>query len=163
VPVVNNFRFCTKCSALFFDGDAFKGACPADGKNHSSAGFMFVLDFNVNETPKAQGGWQQCGKCQVVFFDGRPDKGVCDAGGVHEHNRKHPFVIPHDVPSGAHAQSGWEFCTKCNAMFFDGFDNKGHCAKGEGHARHPDAFHFVLTHDPSAGFGDDFVGVAVDE
>jgi hypothetical protein len=165
VSTLENFRFCNKCFALFFDGDDFKGLCPNDGQAHFAEGFMFVLDFGIKETPNAQGGWQQCGKCQVVFFDGRPEKGTCDAGGVHKRNRQHPFVIPHEVKGGPHFQAGWEFCTKCNAMFFDGFDTNGSCAAGGGHARHPDAFHFVLKHDPPipVSFGDDNVGVPVDE
>ena len=144
---VTNMRFCAKCSTLFFDGDSNKGACPADGHGHAAAGFMFVLSFNLPETPNTQGAWQQCGKCQAIFFDGFPTKGVCDAGGGHQGNRRFPFLIPHDIPGEAHAQPGWEFCTKCSAMFFDGSDNKGHCAAGAGHERNPSAFHFVLTHD----------------
>ena len=66
--VVGNMRFCSKCSALFFDGDAVKGACPADGRGHTAAGFMFTLSFGLPETPNTQGAWQQCGKCQVIFF-----------------------------------------------------------------------------------------------
>jgi hypothetical protein len=147
VGQVTNMRFCAKCSALFFDGDSFKGACPADGHGHASAGFNFVLSFSLPETPNTQGAWQQCRKCQVIFFDGFPNKGVCDAGGGHEGARQFPFEIPHDIPGEQHAQPGWEFCTKCNAMFFDGSDNKGSCAATGGHERNPSAFHFVLTHD----------------
>lgn len=36
------WRFCSRCSALFFDGFAEKGTCPAGGP-HESAGFVFVL------------------------------------------------------------------------------------------------------------------------
>jgi hypothetical protein len=147
VGQVTNMRFCAKCSALFFDGNSFKGACPADGQGHAAAGFNFVLSFNLPDTPQTQGAWQQCRKCQVIFFDGSPNKGVCDAGGGHEAALKFPFKIPHDIPAEAHAQRGWEFCTKCSAMFFDGSDSKGSCAKGGGHERNPGAFHFVLTHD----------------
>lgn len=161
VGQVKNMRFCTKCSALFFDGETFKGACPADGGGHAAAGFQFELSFSLPETENTQGAWQQCGKCQAIFFDGFAEKGRCDAGGAHQGNREHPFLIPHDVPGEAHAQPGWEFCTKCNVMFFDGADTKGHCAASGGHARNPSAFHFVLTHDivPGQSFGDDNVGV----
>lgn len=162
MPDVTNMRFCDKCHTLFFDGDAVKGACPADGRGHRAAGFVFLLPFNVPETQHAQGAWQQCGKCEAIFFDGFPTKGTCDAGGEHERIRRHPFVIPHDVGASADTQAQWEFCTKCMVMFFDGFDDKGHCAAGGGHTRDPGAFHFVLTRERPSGFGDDNVGVPAD-
>jgi hypothetical protein len=164
VGVVSDMRFCNKCFALFFDGDAFKGACPADGRGHVSQGFMFMLSFDLPETPNTQSAWQQCGKCQAIFFDGFPDKGHCDAGGAHQANRRFPFLIPHDIPGDENAQQGWEFCTKCNVMYFDGFDSKGHCAAGGGHQRNPGAFHFVLTHDihPGQPIDEGSEGVAVD-
>jgi len=153
VPTLTNMRYCGKCRALFFDGDANKGLCPADGKGHSAIGYMFVLSYSVPETPNAQANWQQCGKCHVIFFDGYPDKGRCDAGGAHHGNRPHSFVIPHDVDGSQHAQKAWEYCTKCKAIFYDGDADKGHCAAGAGHERSPDAYRFVLTHDtpPSSG------------
>jgi hypothetical protein len=36
------WRFCSRCSGLFFDGFPEKGTCPAGGP-HQAAGFIFVL------------------------------------------------------------------------------------------------------------------------
>ena len=159
MPQLTGMRYCTKCHALFFDGSANKGSCPADGGTHHAEGYRFVVDYSIPETGNAQGHWQQCGKCQVVFFDGYTDKGRCNAGGAHQANRKHAFVLPHDIPGTPHAQTAWEYCEKCKAMFYDGYDDKGHCAAGAGHHRNPDAYRFVLSHDPPAGFGDDNIGI----
>jgi hypothetical protein len=42
-PVTQSaWRFCGRCSGLFFDGFPHKGVCPAGGP-HDAAGFVFVL------------------------------------------------------------------------------------------------------------------------
>ena len=140
-----DWRFCGKCFAMFFDGDPNrKGACPADGQNHSANGFTFTLPHDIPEAGNGQGQWRFCDKCFAMFFDGDPNrKGVCDAGGGHQ-SQGFLFVLPHDVPGTATAQSAWRFCSKCFVMFFDGSDNKGHCAAGAGHAAQ--GFMFVLPH-----------------
>ncbi|MBE1584424.1 hypothetical protein ACFPOI_30585 [Nonomuraea angiospora] len=37
-----DWRFCTKCNVLFYDGSSFKGACAAGG-GHTSQGFNFDI------------------------------------------------------------------------------------------------------------------------
>lgn len=138
----SDWRFCTKCDAMFFDGFPGKGVC-AGGGGHTAAGFMFVLPHSVGETPNAQGAWRFCQKCNVMFFDGSPQKGACAAGGGHE-AAGFTFVLPHDVPESSVAQAAWRFCGRCNTMFFDGFASKGACPAGGGHAAA--GFMFVLPH-----------------
>jgi hypothetical protein len=76
-----DWRFCGKCSAMFFDGYPNKGTCPAGGA-HSAAGWMFGL---VHQSPTGwqQNEWRFCNKCEVLFYDGYPSKGHCAAGGGH--------------------------------------------------------------------------------
>jgi hypothetical protein len=140
-----DWRFCGKCSVMFFDGDPNrKGACPADGLNHAASGFMFVLPHDVPESPNAQGAWRFCNRCFAMFFDGAPDKGACDAGPGGHAAQGFVFVLPHDVPGSSTAQTAWRFCGKCFGMFFDGSDNKGHCGGTGGHVAA--GFMFVLPH-----------------
>jgi hypothetical protein len=89
------WRFCTKCMAMFFDGDpARKGVCSAGG-GHSAQGFMFVLPHDVPESATAQGNWRFCTKCMAMFFDGDPArKGICPAGAGHN-AQGFMFVLPH--------------------------------------------------------------------
>jgi hypothetical protein len=168
------WRFCGKCTAIFFDGRPDKGSCPTGGA-HAASGFNFVLPHDVPETANAQsawrfcgkctamffdgrsdkgicpGGptqsaWRFCGKCTAMFFDGRPDKGICPAGGGGHTASGFNFVLRHDVSEAANAQSAWRFCGKCTAMFFDGRPDKGTCpAGGGGHTA--SGFNFVLPHD----------------
>jgi hypothetical protein len=142
MPDQQDWRFCHKCSAMFFDGFPDKGACPAGG-GHEAAGFNFALPRDQPENPNAQGAWRFCRKCNEMFFDGFPDKGVCARGGGHE-AAGFVFVLPHDVPPTEEAQTAWRFCTKCHCMFFDGFEGKGVCPAGDGHGAA--GFVFVLPH-----------------
>jgi hypothetical protein len=95
MPDQSAWRFCQKCTVMFFDGRPDKGHCPAGG-GHSAAGFMFFLPHDVGEAANAQSAWRFCQKCTGMFFDGRPDKGHCPAGGGHS-AAGFMFVLPHDL------------------------------------------------------------------
>lgn len=80
MPAQTDWRFCLKCNALVFDGDANKGHC-AFGGSHEPEGFAFVLPHDVPDDAfhpeTAEGGWRFCHLCNAMFFDGLPDKGQC--------------------------------------------------------------------------------------
>jgi hypothetical protein len=76
------WRYCQKCSTMFFDGYPDKGVCPAGG-GHFAAGFNFVVPHDVTAPEQAQKDWRYCHKCHSLFFDGYADKGSCAAGGGH--------------------------------------------------------------------------------
>jgi len=160
MAVQSQWRFCTQCKMMYFDGhaDGNKGDCsdaPSGQRGHRPAGYNFVLPFNVPATPNAQNNWRNCWKCQAMFFDGHADgnKGKCPSGGGHEGHGNDPhtfnFVLPFNVPGTPTAQNNWRNCWKCQAMYFDGFSDKGRCAAGgshEGHGNEPGTFNFVLPH-----------------
>jgi hypothetical protein len=132
------WRFCTKCSSLFFDGYQEKGTCPAGGQ-HNAQGYNFVLRHDAQSAPNEQRDWRFCRKCSAMFFDGAAEKGVCAAGGAHAAEGFN-FALNHDVPGPG--QPAWRYCRKCAVMFFDGYATKGRCAAGNDHA--PAGFDFVL-------------------
>lgn len=43
----DNWRYCDKCHAKFFDGYADKGRCPSGGGHHAQ-GYNFVLRYHGN-------------------------------------------------------------------------------------------------------------------
>jgi hypothetical protein len=45
----NQWRFCEKCYAMFYDGYPTKGACPSGG-GHAAQGFMFDLPHDIATT-----------------------------------------------------------------------------------------------------------------
>jgi hypothetical protein len=149
--VQRDWRMCGKCKTLFFDGDPSgrKGACPADGHNHTASGFMFVLAHDVPESARAQGAWRFCVKCFAMFFDGFPQKGVCNADLRDHAAAGFVFVLPHGVSGSPTEQTDWRFCKNCFVMFFARSQDKGSCAHGGGHEAQ--GFNFVLPHiDPNA-------------
>jgi hypothetical protein len=87
------WRYCTKCHAMFYNGYAQKGACPGGG-GHFAQGYGFVLPHDVPGTPTQQTDWRYCRKCHVMFYDGYEQKGLCAAGGGHW-AQGYMFVLPH--------------------------------------------------------------------
>ncbi len=136
-----NWRFCDKCSGLFFDGYPTKGVCPLDGQGHHAAGYTFVLPHDVKEDGQNQSSWHFCTKCNGLFFyDPKPangviDKGACPKGGAHD-DQGYTFVLPHDLAEDAQHQSNWRYCGKCHGLFFDGYPQKGICAASPGGGFH---------------------------
>ena len=140
----NEWRFCTKCNSLFYNGYDAKGACAAGG-SHTAMGYDFMLPYDLAPTAYAQDGWRFCTGCQAMFYDGSPDQAPCPAGGNHA-AAGFNFVLPHDVPGTPTAQTEWRFCGGCHAMFYDGYDDKGRCPRGGAHAAL--GYGFVLPHRP---------------
>jgi hypothetical protein len=135
----NNWRFCGKCSQLFFDGYPEKGRCPAGG-GHSAIGFNFRIEYSSSRTQELPGrqrqyDWRFCHKCCTMFFDGYPNKGTCSAGNGHAAAGFIFGLWDVNGPSfpTSKMQNNWRFCNKCHALFFDGYPEKGRCSAGGGH------------------------------
>lgn len=161
MPDQDKWRYCTQCSALFFDGhsDNNKGVCPGaahGARGHHAEGYNFNLPYDVHPTPKSQADWRNCWKCQAMYFNGHADgnKGACPDGGSHDGHGFDPvvynFVLPFNISETSTSQAKWRNCWKCQMMFFDGYENeKGLCAAGErheGHGDNPKTYNFVLPH-----------------
>ena len=159
VPEQQNWRYCEKCFALFYDGfPDRKGRCPAppplgreyrNPPGHSAQGYMFRLAFEAplaSPQPEQQDAWRFCEKCNVLFFDGGTDwKGVCPVGGGHQAQGL-MFFLSHDVPPIGNQQPAWRYCEKCAGMFFDGFNDKGHCPRGGPHIPQSGSYLFNLNY-----------------
>lgn len=124
-----DWRFCAKCSMLFYSGNGQRGVC-SKGGGHDASGYNFVLLYNVATSLPAfrlyQPQWHYCTKCAVLFYDGYPQKGKCAAGGGHLKSG-FKFAISHDVGVPNNAQAEWRYCNKCQSMFFNGYPQKGAC------------------------------------
>ena len=141
--VQGDWRYCGKCSSMFWNGTTNKGRCSAGG-GHQAQGYDFVLPYGtLAETPTAQVSWRFCDKCYAMFFDGFADKGRCPAGGGH-HAQGFVFRLPHDINADGGNQGNWRYCQKCKTMFYDGFPGKGNCPAGGGHQAQ--GYAFVLPH-----------------
>ena len=146
VPGQPDWRFCSKCSVLFWTSNPVQ-TCAAGGK-HQPQGLHFRLPVDGAETPTAQAHWFCCRNCAAMTFAGAVQRGRCPANATyttdrgHEADRTSSYVLPHDVPAGPRAQGDWRYCGKCMAMVFDGFPAKGVCPAGGGHVAQ--GYTFVL-------------------
>ncbi len=147
-----NWRFCMRCSELFFDGYPSKGVCPgqpvtgggAGSRAHRAFGSMYLLPHDV--PGPGQNNWRYCSLCFCMFYDGYPTKGVCPANPAKTGHvaSGYMFMLQHDVVDTG--QLSWRFCEACFAMFYDGAPAKGKCpARDTGHLA--SGFNFTLLHD----------------
>jgi hypothetical protein len=145
MPEQHDWRYCIKCSAMFWDGlSDDKGACPGGG-GHNAEGLIFRLPYDMPAEAPGQSEWRYCEKCGAMFFDGWSGKGVCPADGGQHQALGFMFKLPHDVPPSAAAQDRWRFCDQCYAMFWEHPQNMGRCPRGGVH-HVKDSFMFVLPH-----------------
>ena len=91
-----DWRYCSKCFSMFWDGSADKGKCSGGG-GHVAQGYKFRLAHDIPGDGKNQASWRFCQKCHVMFYDGFPGKGRCSGGGGHS-AYGYIFVLPHDTP-----------------------------------------------------------------
>lgn len=132
MPYQSNWRRCSSCSQLFYNGSHDKGACPSGGSHDGSRSYDYCVPYDTSETLWAQEEWRHCGKCHTMFHNGVSVKGGCTSGGKH-HADRFKFTPSHKFDPAGLAQSDWQYCGKCHSMFFNGDVNKGICKDGEAH------------------------------
>jgi len=91
-----NWRYCSKCFSMFYDGFADKGKC-AGGGGHAAQGYKFRLPHDMPGDAADQIEWRYCQKCHVMFYNGFPGKGKCPVGGAHS-AYGYVFVLPFGHP-----------------------------------------------------------------
>jgi hypothetical protein len=139
------WRYCSKCFAMFYNGQLGQtGACPAGG-SHLAQGLLFTMHF---DDASGNGGvyqysWRFCQKCRAIFYNGGSGKGRCAAGGAHV-AQGFAFGVNLQSPAPPNAQPGWRFCEKCFVLFYDGFAGKGRCAAGGAHVAQGFLFNAVF-------------------
>ena len=144
-----NWRLCSKCSSLFWNGDP-NSLCPAGGNHQAPATALnFVLPHDFAEDATTQGYWRFCGKCHGMFWDGdHLFKGFCPKDGKPHEAIGLTFALRHDLSDDPYSQKDWAFCGNCAGLFWNGDPHgfKGVCPKGGSHAA-TGSFNFVLSHD----------------
>jgi len=128
VTTQDNWRWCNKCTGLFFAGNATLGVCPAGGTHNLTGSGDYHLIDNTPSDP-GQHDWRWCNKCAGLFFAGNATLGICATGGMHD-----------PIGSGDYSLSGngsgqhdWRWCNKCAGLFFAGNATLGACPAGGTH------------------------------
>lgn len=140
-PVQNQWRPCSKCHSMFYDGYPTQGVCPAGG-GHAPYREDYRLPHDVpfHAFASQQSDWRFCRNCFALFYNGFEPDGVCPASG--HRPAGFDFSLPHDTPGGG--QDQWRFCSRCYQLFYDGYPTKGSCARGGAHTAA--GFDFRLDH-----------------
>lgn len=111
----SNWRWCSKCQAIFYAGT--NSACPTGGQHTgTSSGNYLMFYMAPGETGLYQDGWGWCNKCSGLVYTKLP-AGPCPSGGSHTPGGTNYVAVPgkDGLPN---RQSGWRWCSKCQAMWF---------------------------------------------
>jgi hypothetical protein len=140
----NNWRWCSKCQALFWAGWAI---CPAgDVHDHNDSG-VYILNNTGSGDGQVQ--WKWCNKCQQITYAGSASPGFCAAGGNHDHRGSGDYRIA----SSGGGQSGWKWCRKCQALTYGGSARPGACPAGGDHNHNSSGDYTVPSAAGSPGQG----------
>jgi uncharacterized paraquat-inducible protein A len=108
-----DWRHCSKCSVLYYNGFDSNGSCSADnapgaahpiddlgptGLGHIPDGTNFQVwhDVDLNSAGvQAQNNWRFCHKCFVLHFAGFEQQGECPTGGAHDHSGSFDYLLEH--------------------------------------------------------------------
>jgi hypothetical protein len=115
MPEQPGWRFCIKCSAMFWDGWSGKGACPADGGGHQALGFVFKLPHDVPPSATAQDKWRFCDQCYAMFWEHPQNMGHCPRGGAHQVKDSYMFALPHTGVSRPATLHMWVDGLRCHS------------------------------------------------
>lgn len=127
-----DWRWCSKCQALVFGGNAAHGVCPADHTPHNLDGSNYILTYDMPHTYYgAEADWHWCDKCYCLWRG--PSTAVCAAGGQHSQtNSTNYSVVLASPASWQKAQGQWKLCGRCWVLAYSG-NGQGSCAAGGGH------------------------------
>jgi len=118
-----NWRWCTKCQGLFFNGQS-RGVCP-NGSVHQVGGvYHYTLQTQFG------GDWKRCGFCEALFYSKGTSR--CPVSGAHVAINDQLYNLALLAP-GAEEQN-WFQCMNCQGMFYGGY-NAGVCPAGGGHRK----------------------------
>lgn len=119
------WRWCHKCSGLFFTGSA--SVCPRGGGHDGSRSVVYAA--YLSPTSGGQDGWRWCKRCSSLFFSG-VNAGRCPAGGGHDASGSGQYAVTTQIDNGL-KQAGWRWCCNCQSLFHGG--TAGACPAGGAH------------------------------
>ena len=131
VMVQTDWRRCSKCYMLFFNGAIPPTRCPAGGAHNGQFSQNYGVPFGA--LGFWQPGWRWCKKCGVLFFGLNASKGVCPAGGAHDPSSSGDYTLGNNLNAPVSLDwRYWRWCSKCQGLFYEkGLVNK--CPAGMTH------------------------------
>jgi M6 family metalloprotease-like protein len=79
----SGWRYCSKCTALFYGPNQSTSFCPntTGGPTHIAVGSVYSLVVNDSAAP-GQHGWKWCKKCQSLFYGPNQSDSNCPKDGL---------------------------------------------------------------------------------
>jgi hypothetical protein len=142
MPIQNQWSFCFKCAALFFNDGFSHGVCPKGGR-HDDEGMSadYFLPFNEPLDSSNVNAFSFCFRCRCMFFRGDfgsgSSFGVCPAGGPHDASMSGDYVLNLDRPQ-ANGQPKWVVCVNCKCLHHGPEGDRACAAAGD----------FTIGHNP---------------
>ncbi|MFI5506241.1 hypothetical protein ACIA48_02145 [Mycobacterium sp. NPDC051804] len=95
VVAQDNWRICSDCRGLYYDGFDDNGSCPAGG-GHASGSPNYGLWVLWPPTGSSyQSEWRWCRHCYAMFFGGFEKQGSCPTGGAHDKSESFNYALEH--------------------------------------------------------------------
>lgn len=134
MPVSTNWRFCTRCNAIFnSNGDCRHKNNRTRKRYHTNRYRVsirmkeYALFYNINpysQQPdpsiRSEGNWWECEKCGVlIYFNpsiGNVEGNRCFAGGQHQRIENREYFLKHDPHSLEEWEEVWYWCNKCQSL-----------------------------------------------
>jgi hypothetical protein len=137
LPRQDQWRWCHRCSGMWFAGGGDAGRCPQGGGHVQDGSGNYGLVDGI-AYPAGQPLWRWCQKCMGLWFSGAGfgQFGRCPAGGGHSKDGSGNYILTE--ASNAPGQRGWRWCNKCMGLWFFGagsrcpLDGNAHSPVGSG-------------------------------
>jgi len=144
----DGWRWCSKCSNLWFSGNG-AGVCAKGGGHDASGSYKYKLPHGgPNPKGGSQGQWRWCRKTQGMAFSGNGQH-KCPGGGHHDHTGSFDYHLNHG--KGHAGQNQWRWCCKCQELFHGELGTnikKTKCPVTGGNHDPTGSHDYVLAYDP---------------
>jgi hypothetical protein len=132
-PGETDWRWCSRCQGLFYNGGSDIGRCAATKGPHSTTGSTKVYRLaRIGDSMVGEKGWKWCSVCQGLFYGGDATAGVCLGGGGHDRSDSTEYVLAYGSAAG-NIESDWRWCKSCELLYFGGAGSGVCAANTNGH------------------------------
>jgi hypothetical protein len=134
----SNWKWCSKCQAMFYPGVVSSAPCAAGGQHFQPDKRDYSLALNTSAGTPSQDNWRWCKKCQSLNYAGNP-AGPCAGTGTHDNSGSGNYALRTGAfspvpfsPGSFYGDVQWKWCRKCQLLVVPG---GGHCM-GNGNGPH---------------------------
>jgi len=131
----DSWRYCSRCSNLFYSAAGHGNACVVGQALHNIGSTNYSVPINggvagnSNEGTDSfiQGVWHWCNRCGCLVWA----PGWCHDGNDHDASSSGPYYMLNGTwhsHSGYPLQAGWRYCSNCHVLYWGGTWSSSVCA-----------------------------------